>query len=59
VIKIPLIRKLFNVGKSSKGIILPKSWLIYHEKKNGKKISEIGMEINGKIIVWPILQELE
>jgi hypothetical protein len=59
VIQIHLIKKIIRVGKSSKGIIIPKSWLIFHEKKNRKKISKIGMEINGKIVIWPILKEWE
>lgn len=55
----PLIRRLVSCGKTSKAVILPKSWLQYHEKRNGKKISKIGMEINGKIVIWPILKEWE
>ena len=53
----PLIRKIIDVGKTSRGVILPKSWLKFQEKKNGQEICKIGMEINGKIIIWPILKE--
>jgi hypothetical protein len=55
----PLIRKIIDVGKTSRGIILPKSWLRFHEQKNGKEIREIGMEIDGRIVIWPILNEWE
>ena len=55
----PLIKKIIDFGKTSKGIILPKSWLQFHENRNGKKISKVGMEINGKIVIWPILKEWE
>ena len=37
-----LIRKLIDIGKTSRGRVLPKSWLTYHEKKNGKK--SLGLE---------------
>ncbi len=55
----PLIRRIVQYGKTSRGIILPASWLAFHEKKNGKKILKVGMEINGKIVIWPILKEWE
>jgi len=54
----PLIKRLISVG-DSRAVTIPKSYLQFHEKKNGKKISKVGMEINGKIVIWPILQELE
>ena len=52
-----LIKKIVSVGGTSKGIILPKSWLQFHETKNGQKIRKVGMEISGKIVIWPILKE--
>lgn len=52
----PLIRKIIEVGKTSKGVILPKSWLDFLEKKYGK-ISAVSMEVNGQLIIKPILRE--
>ena len=57
--KTPLIRKIIEIGKTSRGVILPKSWLKFQEKRNGQEIHQVGMEINGKIVIWPILKEWE
>ncbi len=51
----PLIKKIIDCGKTSKGIILPKSWLELIERQTGKPIKEIAMEIDGKITIEPIL----
>jgi len=58
-VQLPLIKKIIDIGGTSKGIILPKSWIIFHEKRNKKRISKVGMELNGKIVIWPILEEWE
>ncbi len=52
----PIMRKIIAFGNSSKGIILPKSWLDFLEKKHGR-IEAVTMEINGKLIIKPILKE--
>ena len=52
----PLIRKIVAFGKSSKGIILPKSWLDFLEQKHGK-IKLVAMEVNGNLIITPIIGE--
>ena len=54
----PLIKKVIDVGKTSKGIILPKSWLDFLESKHGK-IDSVSMEVNGKLIIRPIIKEVQ
>lgn len=51
----PLIRKIIDVGKTSKGVILPKSWLFLLEKEHGK-IEAVTMEVNDNLIIRPILK---
>ena len=53
----PIIRKLISFGNSSKGITLPKSWLDFLECHYGK-IESVSMEVNGKLIIRPILKEV-
>ena len=55
----PLVKKIVAIGKTSKGVIIPKSYLQFYEKRNGQPIKKVGMEINGKIVIWPILKEWE
>lgn len=52
----PLVRKIIAFGNSSKGIILPKSWLDFLENEYGK-IEAVTMEVNGKLIIHPILNK--
>ncbi|MGA3289753.1 MAG: hypothetical protein ABSD42_05895 [Candidatus Bathyarchaeia archaeon] len=49
----PIIRKIIQVG-GSKAVSLPKSWLDFLENEYGK-IEAVKMEVNGKIIIEPIL----
>ncbi len=51
----PLIRKIIDVGKTSKGVILPKSWLKLIEREHGI-IKTVSIEVNGKLIIQPILR---
>jgi hypothetical protein len=53
----PLIRRIVPYGKTSRGVILPKSWLRYYEKQNGQTIREVAVEVNGKLTIQPILKE--
>jgi len=55
--KIPIIRHIISFGKTSKGIILPKSWLDFLEKKHGN-IYTVAIEVNGKLTISPILEEM-
>jgi antitoxin component of MazEF toxin-antitoxin module len=52
----PLVRKIIDVGKTSKGVILPKSWLQFLQEKHGK-IEAVSMEVNGKLTIRPILKK--
>jgi len=51
----PIIRKIIQVG-TSKAVILPKSWLDLLEKKHGK-VEAVTMEVDGQLIIKPILKE--
>ena len=50
----PIIRKIIDFGKTSKGVILPKSWLEYYEKETGKHIDSVAMEVNRVLTIRPI-----
>jgi hypothetical protein len=51
----PIIRKIIEVGKTSKGVILPKSWLELIERETGKTVKEVTMEVDGCLTIQPIL----
>ena len=51
----PLIRKIIAVGKTSKGVILPKSWLENFERETGKTIEHVTVEVNGVLTIQPII----
>ncbi len=53
----PLKRKLVSIG-NSKAVVIPHDYLEYYRKK-GKTIKEVGLEINKKIIILPIFEEIE
>lgn len=50
----PIIRKIIDVGKTSKGVILPKSWLEYYEEEAGNQIQSVAMEVNKVLTIKPI-----
>jgi antitoxin component of MazEF toxin-antitoxin module len=52
----PLIQKVIQVG-DSRAVVIPKSWLRYYELQNGQNIKEVSIEVNGKLIIRPILKE--
>ena len=54
----PLTRKIIDVGKTSKAVIIPKSWLSYLESKHGT-IEAVSMEVNGKLTIRPIIKEAQ
>lgn len=43
----PLIRKIIDVGKTSRAVIIPKSWLKYYERELGHEIIEVYIETDG------------
>jgi antitoxin component of MazEF toxin-antitoxin module len=51
---IPLIRKIVQVG-NAKAITIPKGWLVYWQRKTNTPIVEVGIEVDGTLIVTPIL----
>jgi hypothetical protein len=51
----PLIQKVIQVG-DSRAITIPKSWLTYYERQSGQNIKEVSIEVNGKLIIAPILE---
>lgn len=53
----PIIRKIIRVG-TSKAVSLPKSWLTFYERQYGQCITEVSVEVNGKLIIRPILSEV-
>ena len=53
----PIIRKIIEVGKTSRGIILPKSWLEFFEEKEGKPIEEVAIEVDNTLTITPIFKE--
>jgi hypothetical protein len=55
----PIIRKIIDVGKTSKGVILPKSWLEYYEKEKGRSIEAVTIEVNKKLTIEPYTTEKE
>jgi len=50
----PIIRKIIQVG-TSKAVSLPKSWLELIEREAGKPVKEVAVEVNGVLIIKPIL----
>lgn len=51
----PIVRKIIEVGKTSKGVILPKSWLEYYEDEEGKPIEAVTIEVNKKLTIEPYI----
>jgi len=54
----PLIRKIVRIG-NAKAITIPKGWLVYWQRKTNAPIVEVGIEVDGTLIVTPILPEKE
>ncbi len=54
----PLIRKIIDVGKTSKGVILPRTWLRLLEARHGR-VKAVTMEVNSKLTIRPILKEAD
>lgn len=52
----PIVRKLIGFGKTSRGVILPKTWLEYYEKETGRVIREVAIEVNKELRILPIIE---
>lgn len=49
----PIVRKIIDAGKTSKAVILPKSWLEYYQKELGKEITKVAIEVNKQLTIVP------
>lgn len=54
----PIVRKIIAVGKTSKAVILPKSWLEYYEKERGKAIEQVAIEVTDVLTIAPFLPKI-
>jgi len=52
--KMPLIQKLIRIG-DSQAVTIPKSWLTYHERQSKYPIKEVTVEVNGALVIRPII----
>jgi len=46
----PIPRKVVKIG-GGRYVAIPPAWLEYHEKKSGKPVVELLMELNNSIIL--------
>lgn len=53
----PLIRKIINAGRTSRAVILPKSWLKFLERKYGQEITEVTIEVDEVLKVGAVVKE--
>jgi hypothetical protein len=53
----PLKRKLVSIG-NSKAVVIPHDYLEYY-RNQGKNIKEVVLEINKKITILPIFENIE
>jgi hypothetical protein len=53
----PIIRKIIWAGKTSRAVILPKSWLQYFERETGKPIEFVAIEVNHILKIRPIVPQ--
>ena len=49
----PIVRKVLRIG-DSKGITFPKSWIEFLER-DGSKLKEVAIEVDGELKIIPIL----
>ena len=55
----PIIRKVIKAGPNSFAVTLPKTWLDLLERQTGEKITEVTLEVDGKITIEPLLHQLK
>ena len=53
----PIKRKVCRIG-SGYAVFLPKSWISLLEEKHGR-VEAVTMEVNGQLVIKPILQDGE
>jgi hypothetical protein len=52
---LPIVRKIISIGKTSKAVIIPKSWLTYLESEAGKPIENVAVEVNRVLKITAIV----
>jgi hypothetical protein len=52
---LPLVRKIIEAGKTSRAVIIPKSWLEFYEKQQRSPIEFVAIEVNRVLKIEPIL----
>jgi hypothetical protein len=55
--KLPIIRKVIPIGKTSRAVIIPKSWLQFFEQEAGQPIENVAIEVNRVLKITPIIKE--
>jgi len=53
----PLVRKIVNFGRTSRGVILPKSWLKLFEDREGCSVEAVYVEVDGVLKISPVLKK--
>lgn len=56
VIETPIIRKIIDVG-DSKAVTLPKTWIEFFEKEEGKPIQYLTIEVDRELKILPYFKE--
>ena len=51
----PIIRKVIPIGKTSKAVIIPKSWLQFFEQETGQPIKNVAIEVNRVLKITPVI----
>jgi antitoxin component of MazEF toxin-antitoxin module len=54
----PFIRKVVRIG-NMRGATFPKSWIEEIERKEGKELRKVSVEINGSITFTPYFEKRE
>lgn len=53
----PITRKLIAMGKASRAVILPKTWIDFIEEREGVYINEVAIEVNEELRITPIIRK--
>jgi hypothetical protein len=54
---LPLKRPIIALGKYSKVIVIPKSWIEFYESETGQKITDVLIDIDKELRIRPFLKE--
>jgi len=53
----PIKKSVITLGKYSKAVTLPKSWLELYERELGYKIKEVLIEVDGELKIKPYIEK--